>query len=124
MKSRRFGGAVLALGVAICVLVLWTQSALGLDARAKACGADNWAMLSTFEVAHASEVRQHLPRMKPAPELEVSAPAYVVLFRDAIDLPQVRFNRAVVKSETGVICVFVNGVPEFYTDVDVTGWFK
>ena len=101
-----------------------TRSAFSLDPRAKSCGADTWSVLGTFEVAQANQVRAHIPRMGAAPELDISsAPAYVVLFRGPIELPTSHFVKpAMPPSYSGVICVFVNSVPEYYTDVDTTGW--
>jgi hypothetical protein len=124
MKARKVGTVLFAFGAALAVLTLWAQSAAGLDPRARACGAESWPVLGTFEVARVDEVGQHLPHMKPAPELNGSIPAYVVLFDGPIELPRPRFVHGEAHAETGVICVFVNGVPGFYTDVDIRGWSK
>src|SRR6478672_939638 len=104
MNKRRYGVLVLALlGVGLTVLVL-AQSAFALDPRAKACGAGPWPTLATFEVPQARLVRQHLPHMKGAPELNTDSPAYVVLFDGPIDLPVVGFGNSVKPTrQTGVI---------------------
>jgi hypothetical protein len=64
--------------------------------------------------------------MGSSPELERSAaPAYVVLFKGAIDLPTSHFVKPGSPPRyRGVVCVFVNNVPEYYSDVDTAGWFR
>ena len=116
--------SVLTVGLVAGALV--TQSALGLDPRAKACGADKWPAMGTFEVASANQVRAHIPRMAPAPELDsATGPAYVVLFKGPVELPVSHFVKPVTPTRyTGVICVVVNSVPEYYADVDTTGWSR
>jgi hypothetical protein len=106
------------------MLLIWVQSAFALDPRAKACGAGPWPTLATFEVAEERLVRQHLPHMKGAPELNTDDPAYVVLFDGSIDLPIVGFGKVKSTPQTGVLCVYVRSVPEYYVDVDVTGWYR
>lgn len=84
-------------------------------------------VLGTFEVAHADEVRTHLPRMVPTPELDNStAPAFVVMFSGPVELPSSDFvgGARPTNALNGVICIVANGVPEYYAGVDTRGWSK
>lgn len=113
-----------AAAAAIVVAVIWAQGVLGGDARARACGADTNATVATFSVPAANQVRNHLPHMHAAPELDLSSsPAYVVLFRDPVELPVMGFSGSVTaRTYSNVVCVFVDGRPEFYSNVDTSGW--
>jgi hypothetical protein len=71
---------------------------------------------SAFTLDHARDLWLVFPRFK-APELEVDAPAVVVVMPDPVLLPTtVGRNRA-----SNAICVKVDGVPNIYTDIDMTG---
>ena len=87
-------------------------------------------------MAHARDYRTHIPRMGRAPELETDDPAFVVIFRGSVTLPEVgapppagsgdapvsQGSGVAAVAETGVICVVTDGQPDFYTNVDWTGY--
>ena len=52
------------------------------DARLARCGASVDTARDAFAMAHARDYRLHLPAMFLAPELDVDAPAFVVVYRD------------------------------------------
>lgn len=52
------------------------------DSRLARCGATVENALGIFEMAHARDYRLHLPAMGLSPELDVDAPAFVVVYRD------------------------------------------
>jgi hypothetical protein len=51
------------------------------DPRLARCGATVELALDVFEMTHARDYRLHLPAMLLAPELDVDAPGFVVVFR-------------------------------------------
>lgn len=52
------------------------------DPRLARCGATVQTAVAVFEMSHARDYRLHLPAMGLAPELDVGAPGFVVVFRD------------------------------------------
>jgi hypothetical protein len=82
-----------------------------------------------FKLAHGADIRRHIPRMGRSPEIEDSAPATVVIFAGKVQIGPMML-RLPAPGESlapepdayaGVVCVFHDGVPEFYSDVDTTG---
>jgi hypothetical protein len=78
--------------------------------------------LGMLAVAHASEVRQHIPNMAKAPELDSDAPAFVVLFDGPVPLPFTGAPPGPSGLPTGVVCVVVEGERIYYVNVDTSGW--
>lgn len=94
------------------------------DSRALACGVEA-PIAREFALAHASDYRTALPRMARSPELEIDAPAYVVIYAGVVDLAITgapRPNNAAGDPQpdgfSGVVCVVVNGSPTIYVNVD------
>jgi hypothetical protein len=57
------------------------------DPRLARCGATVETALDVFEMTHARDYRLHLPAMLLAPELDVDAPGFVVVYRDEQPFP-------------------------------------
>jgi hypothetical protein len=69
-----------------------------------------------------------MPRMGRSPELEIDAPAYVVIYDGVVHLAITgapRPNGAAGNPQpdgiAGVVCVVVNGSPTIYANVDSSG---
>jgi hypothetical protein len=58
------------------------------DPRLARCGATVDTAIAAFEMSHARDYRLHLPAMLLAPELDVEAPAFVVVYRGMSPIPR------------------------------------
>jgi hypothetical protein len=124
--------AVLLVGVAGVGIV----SAALADSRQHLCtdAAPAAKVANAFAMANVSDYQRHIPRMGRSPELEVTAPGYVVVFAGTVDLPSAQAAPPATNQQgainlpplaqgpqTGVVCVVTNNQPTFYVNVDSTG---
>lgn len=98
-----------------------------LDPRAAECfvtpAGSIAPILGMFAVDHASQVREHIPKMGISPELDESQEsAFVVLFDGPVDLPFTGAPPGPSGPASGVVCVVVGDQPNLYVNVDTTGW--
>ncbi|MBA3851620.1 MAG: hypothetical protein H0X59_04545 [Chloroflexi bacterium] len=110
------------------------------DPRYERCGGGTGEnVLQAFPMAQASDYRRHLPQMGLSPELDVSAPAFVVIFREGHPFPVVGGPPRDGEGESLMsvapssgqprrhdLCVLVGSEPEtaelhVYGEVDVSG---
>jgi hypothetical protein len=104
------------------------------DPRLARCGATVESAVDVFEMTHARDYRLHLPAMLLAPELDVDAPGFVVVFRDMQPFPvlgappppgQTWPPRSLAPGHNDM-CVLVGADPastelNVYDDVDISG---
>lgn len=104
------------------------------DPRLARCGATVETALDAFEMAHARDYQVHLPAMLLAPELDVDAPAFVVVFRamqpfaggGAAPPPGQTWPPRSLEPNHHDVCILVGADPataelNVYEDVDVAG---
>ncbi|MBI3752409.1 MAG: hypothetical protein HY263_12215 [Chloroflexi bacterium] len=135
--SRRALVAAPLVAVAGAALALSQlgKPVLALDPRAAACGPSiSGSIAEQFPLTQASDYRQRFPHMGLSPELDVSTPAFVVVYAGIVHLSGLSVapapqggNGAVpvvapsVRTDfTGVVCVVVNGEATVYSDVDTS----
>jgi len=115
--------AALFAAVATSVLV-----ASGADPRARACGADGARVRAAFALSQASDFWTHFPNALEAPELRVDTPAFVVVFDEPVRLaitgnPHGRSTGTIERvAFDHVVCVLIGESPNFYFNVDTTGF--
>lgn len=115
------GASVLAFGGAIAV-----SDATARDPSLQACGAYESTnhVMAHMTVANGRDVHSHVPLLGKTPEVDDATNVTIVLF-DKYALPMImghRFNGPATKSGPGYLCLFADGVPNIYSDVDFTGW--
>lgn len=117
-------GAAAIIGAGVLVI-----GASAADPRLRECGGTGGARVeAAFSMAHASDFWDHFPNALGAPELRSDLPAYVVVFNGPVDLLLAGNPRGGTQSGLStrqfvdVVCVLVGGVPNFYVDVDTTGY--
>lgn len=98
------------------LLLVATGSAFGAMTRSEAaqkCGAGELgnSVRAEFKLSKATEFAASFAEGFGAPELDVSAPATVVVFND----PYIFFRTGT--AYRSVVCVVINGVPNVYPDV-------
>ena len=124
MPARRIAAIVVVITVALSGLV-YTQAAFGADPRLRACGGDSpdVKVRMSFTISHARDFQAHYPYALKTPELETDGPAYVVDFEGPVNVRFTGNPRAQPRRGpyTNVVCVFADGVPNWYYDVDKTG---
>jgi hypothetical protein len=123
---------------AAAIAIIASQTALGHDPRLDTFTAGVMGTPQTaFPMTHARDYAIHIPRLGRSPELEVDAPAYVVVFQGNIELavvgapaPQDEAGNALPGPDTAasgmrtisnVVCIVVDGVPNYYGPVDKAG---
>ena len=139
---------LLALGIAAIALIPRSSSgtaepsapvppdpaAFAGDPRLAQCGATVATALDVFEMTHARDYHRYLPAMLFAPELDVDAPALVVVFRAMQSYPggappavgQTLPPARSLAPNVHDICILVGTDPQIaernaYADVDTTG---
>jgi hypothetical protein len=98
------------------------------DARVAACFGAAGPVEFAFELPHARDYQRHFPAMLLAPELDVDAPGFAVVFAAGAPL-LVGGSGPSATPSTGTspdpnlrsVCILVGGVPNLYEDVDITG---
>ena len=73
---------------------------------------------TAFALDHARDIWLHVPRFGIAPELETDAPAVVVVMPGPVMIPTTGHGNG---RANNAVCVKIGGVPNIYTDVDMTG---
>ena len=71
-----------------------------------------------FTLDHAREIWLHFPMFARAPELETDAPAVVVVMPGPV---MIRTTGHADPNASNAVCVKVGGVPNIYTNVDMSG---
>ena len=134
MSSRLRLIALGSIAATIALVAVGARFAIAKDPRLDLCPTTGNQIVATFEIPSAREYQSWIPRMLRSPELEVDAPAYVVLFGDKATLPvlgappgvdaagELIREQPLPTEFDGVVCVVVDGRPTVYTDVDTTGW--
>ncbi len=133
--------AALTIGVlSISVLVIPRSSggpgptppdpaALAGDPRLASCFGGAGEVQYAFEMTHARDYQRYLPSMLLAPELDVDAPAFVVVFGPGV-MPNVgilgapgvsRGPQTAPPPNHRYVCIFAADTPNLYSDVDITG---
>jgi len=88
-------------------------------------------------MTHARDYAKHLPHLGISPEFESDAPAYVVVFEGNVEIagvgaplpidaagntiPQPEGAANGIRGIADVICIVVDGEPNYYGPVDKTG---
>jgi hypothetical protein len=121
MRAKLIAGLGVATVVA-AVTFIYVQSVTGADPRFHACGGDSGHVRAAFAMSHARDFGAHYPHALRTPELETDSPAYVVDFEGTV-IPLTTGNPRAprVTSYKNVLCVFADGVPNWYFDVDKAG---
>jgi hypothetical protein len=104
------------------------------DARFTACAGDAAPIMAAFPMAAASDYRAHIPKMGLSPELDVSTPAFVVVFEgmypggpyQAVPPPSgTTWPPRSLAPGTHDLCIWVgdvgSGERNVYSDVDTAG---
>ena len=109
------------VAVFAAVAFVYVHSVSGADPRLAACGGDSGKVRAAFAIAHARDFQAHYPHALRTPELETDSPAFVVDFSSAT-MPLMTGNARAPRttSYTNVVCVYADGVPNWYFDVDKT----
>jgi hypothetical protein len=131
MTRLNVGRRALASGVGVAGLLLLGGlfvAANAADPRPRACGANGGGHVqAAFAMDHASSFWSHFPNALQAPELEVDTPAYVVVFSGPVKLviagnPNGAGGSLQQATFDHVVCVLVGDTPNFYYNVDTTGF--
>jgi hypothetical protein len=119
MRAKFVTGIATAAIVAVVALV-YVRSVSGADPRFHACGGDAGHVRAAFAMNHARDFQSHYPNALRTPELETDSPAYVVDFEGGTVIPIMMSNPRAAKATSyqNVVCVFADGVPNWYFDVD------
>jgi len=138
-RARRIAAPIGLAAIAIAILIIATflgnpKSTIALDPRAAQCGlALAGQIKSQVALDRASDFWTVFPKAGKAPELEVSSPAFVVVYDGTarflseagappgIDeagkpIPQ----PSTPGEETGVVCVVIDGQRIIYVNVDTS----
>jgi hypothetical protein len=122
-------GSVSALATLVAVGAIALVAGLGhlaatggSDPRAGACPRDPHPDLA-FPLDHARDIWSHLPKFGQAPELDVDQPAFVAVYSGPVNIRFTGNPRAGALGApvTNLVCVVVNGSPNYYPGVDLTG---
>ena len=125
-RGRRLSGfgAVIAVGVVALVAGFGHLAATaGSDPRAAACPADPRPDLA-FSLDRASDIWSHLPNCGAAPELQIDQPAYVAVYTRPVHVKftgNPKGGTTLGGPVTNLVCVVVNGSPNYYPGADLTG---
>lgn len=108
-----------------------TQGVDANDPRLASCGSNmpgQSPILGSFQADSPDQLYGSVPRLPPIPELALpKTPLFVVMFNKGV----FRFPVPLVGSPDGakfwsqphtILCVYQDGNPSFYADVDFTGW--
>ncbi len=128
-------GPVLILVIAGCVspAAVASSGPVTADPRFAACDGNGGPVLAAFSMAAASDYHKHLPQMGLSPELDVTAPAFVVVFvgswpgpvSGAAPPPGTTWPPASLAPGSHDLCIWVGdattGTPNVYGNVDTTG---
>jgi hypothetical protein len=122
--------AVLAVfGIVFLGAAAWTRASAAdrgpAAADARACPEYGSApVLGEFQIGAASDYRRYLPAMGKSPELDNdSAPAYVVVYRDDVNVETATAGGIFRTRYHDVVCVVhSDGTTDVYSDVPRTGW--
>ena len=142
MSATRWGRVAAPIGlalVAVVILVVATflgnpKSTIALDPRGAQCGlALEGQIKSQVALNHASDFWTLFPKAGKAPELEVSSPAFVVVYDGTTHVfnidgepPGIDENgepipqATIADEQTGVVCVVVEGQRIVYVNVDTS----
>ena len=100
------------------------------DARLKSCFEGAFPIQYVFEMTHARDYKRYLPAMGMSPELDVDSPAFVVVFVDGAGPftgmgtapePDATPGPSPTPEPGRYVCVLVDGTPNLYSGVDITG---
>ena len=121
-RRAKFGAALSLVAVLTAFGLLYVQAVAGSDARFRACGGSAGHVRAAFALNHARDIQSHYPHLLRTPELETDSPAFVVDFDGDTAIPLMTVNPRApqITSFKNVMCVFADGAPNWYFDVDKT----
>ena len=126
MQGKRMLGTIAA---ATAVLLLAVATASGTDPRLGDCAGPPGKVGVAFDLVQARDLWQHIPGFLKAPELEVDAPAHVVVYDGPVTLavsagsltrPGAGPGDFVDRDYENVVCVAIGGDPTYYSSVDLS----
>lgn len=113
--------------VAAAALLVAVAAAKGTNPNQGACDGPPGKVDVAFDISHARDLWAHIPGFLSAPELEIDKPAHVVVYSGKVTLAVGGGSlgggakAAVVNRDyDGVVCVAIDGVPTFYSSVDLS----
>lgn len=124
MSARVIAGVIVLAAVASLMLI-YVQAVSGADPRLRACGgaSPGVKVRVSFAMTHARDFQAHYPHALKTPELNTDEPAYVVDFDGSVNVRFTGNPRSEPRQGPyhNVVCVFAQGIPNWYYDVDKTG---
>lgn len=116
----KFFAIIGVVAVLVGLGLIYVQAVASADPRLRACGGDGGNVRAAFAIARARDLQDHYPHMLRTPELETDSPAFVVDFDGETTLPLMMTNPRAPKASayTNVVCVYADGIPNWYYDVD------
>lgn len=118
---------ILAIAMVLTCGAGWALASAthGTDPDLAGCAEPVGNVRASFDLAHARDLWSHIPKFKGAPELEIDAPAHVVVYAGPVRI-QIAGKPGSVDTTNGVpafnhvVCVSIGGEPTYYANVDVS----
>ena len=117
---------VVAIVVLVTVGVAWPLAGAvnGTNPQLRGCGGPVGNVRVAFDLDHARDLWAHIPGFLGAPELEVDAPAQVVVYDGPVQVdgpgrPRLPNSSAGPRKVSNVVCVAIAGEPTYYVSVDL-----
>lgn len=127
-RPAMFVGSLIAVGIALIAVSIVSA----VDPRLTVCGGNDSGnkVQMTFEMAHGRDFWTHFPNAGKAPELEVEAAAYVVVFDGPAVHPLMVPNpdpdgtqpAIRLSKRDNVVCVVIDESMYLYSNVNTTGF--